>query len=712
MRPRPGVPAGPSIGARGLMALVALLVTGSVASPHAAAAAAAGQSRAPVPVIRTLENGLTVAVFEDDRLPLVQIQLLVRAGSAQEPAGEAGVANLTFRMLSQGTASRPAGAFDDAVQALGGSVGGSVSREFTTVNGAFLATDMEAGLELLADAVLHPLLGDEQLAVIKEQVAARLEGMRPDPATLADDHLWGTVFRDHPYGRPPFGAPRALNALGVAQVRAFHRARYRPDQALLAIAGAVTSERAEKAAEELLGSWGGRAADAAPAVVPPGSPGVRVRIVDVPDLARAELRIGAVGPSRAEADYDPLSVAGELLAYATTPVLRAGLTGLRSAGLFSVASSSPADSAGDEVARLRAAVARGLAEPPHAAALEGAKRRIAARFALQSDTRGGLIAQWMAATVYAGAGDRAAGQADRIGPLTGDAVRAAFTRYLTPDRLALVAVGPAERLRPQLERFGPVEIVPAAAATEVIELPSTAKSPPTAEQVAKGRDLAGRAVAAHGGLVRLRGIKDSTLEGDVVVTPGPREQTGKVLQVRKDPDRFLFSFTIAAMKSVQVLDRDRAWSQTGDGTAAVDDLDSVSVAGLRSGNRSDTRHLLLAAADPGSRVAWRGRERRDEKDTDVLEVVSAEGERRLLFLDPEDQRLVAMEQNDGGHSVQRIYRDLRRVDGVLWPFHEERLLDGQRTMTFALSRVAFNTGVSDALFLPPGSKPATRPRPR
>jgi predicted Zn-dependent peptidase len=698
----------------GLTILMGLLGAGSVARPPVVAAGATGGFQVPTPVVRTLPNGLTVAVFEDDRLPLVQMQLLVRAGSAQEPSGEAGVANLTFRMLSQGTSSRTASAFDGAVQALGGSVSGNVSREFTTVNGTFLARDMEAGLELITDAVVNPLFGEDRLSSVKTQLA-RLTATRPDPAALADDHLWSAVYRDHPYGRPPLGAPRALNTLGAIQVKAFHRDHYRPDHALLAIAGDVTSERALKAAEDQLGSWGGRTPDTLADVRPPRNQGPRVRIVDLPRLARAELRLGALGPSGLGADYDALTVAGELLASGTEPALRVGVSALRSAGLFSIASSSSVDSAGREVARMRAALARGLAGPPDAGALDEVKRRVAGRFELQFDTRGGLIAQWMAATIYGGAGDRMGDEVDRIGSLTADAVRAALARYAAPDGMVLVALGPADRLRPQLEGFGPVEIVPAEAVAEVIELPSTARGEPAADQVARGRTLAAQAVAAHGGLVRLRGIKDSTVEGDVVITPGARQQAGKALMVRKDPDRFLFAITLGGVRSTQVLDGNQGWSRVGDDAAATEGLDSMGVVGMRAAHRSDPRLLLLLAADPQSRVAWRGRERRDERDTDVLEVVSADGERRLLFLDPESHRLVAMEQNDRGHWMRRIYRDLRKVDGVWWPFNEERMLDGQLTMTITWGRVTFNTGVADTLFAMPRStskSSAKRPRPR
>ena len=679
---------------------------------RAASPAPAPGFHAPAPVVRTLANGLTVAVFQDDRQPLVQMQLLVPAGSIEESPGESGLANLTFQMLGHGTASRTAAAFDDAVQALGGTVGGAVSREFATVNGTFLSVDMEAGLELLADAVVNPLFGDDVLRAIKAQAVGGLLNARQDPATLADEHLWSAVFSGHPYGAPALGAPRVLGALSVAQVQVFHRQHYRPDRALLAIAGDVTPERAFKVAEDLLGSWGGHASAGPVAALPPAERGMRVRIVDVPQAARAELRLGAVGPAHAEHDYAPIAVAGELLAARSEPGLHVTVSGLRAAGLFSVAWPAPVDSVTGSLARVRAALVRAAQEPPSDGDLEAARRRLTGGYTLQFDTRGGLMAQWMAAMLYARAGERLFDYPDQIAALTAGGVRDAFARRIAPDRMVLVAVGPADRLRPQLEGLGPVEIVPAEAAAEVVETPSTARGAATSAQIVRGRALVGQAAAAHGGLERLRSIKDSTIEGEIDMSSGTQALSGRILQVRKDPERFRFETTFSVLKSLQVLDGASGWSRAGDPPAPIEDLDSVSVSGLRSGFRSDIVHLLLAAADPAARVAWRGTDRRDDREADVVEVVSPDGERRLLFLDATTHRLVASEQNDGGRSVRRIYRDLRDASGVLWPFYEERFLDGQRAVTLTLSRVALNTGVEDALFVKPGASPPRRPRAR
>ena len=115
-----------------------------------------------------------------------------------------------------------------------------------------------------------------------------------------------------------------------------------------------------------------------------------------------------------------------------------------------------------------------------------------------------------------------------------------------------------------------------------------------------------------------------------------------------------------------------------------------------------------------SRVAWRGRERVGGQNAEVVEVVAPDGDRRILFLDDPNHRLVGMEQNEAGHSARRLYRDFRDVNGVQWPFGEDRMLDGQRVMTLTLRRVAFNGGLTDQMFRKPGTapEPGKRPRPR
>jgi hypothetical protein len=114
-------------------------------------------------------------------------------------------------------------------------------------------------------------------------------------------------------------------------------------------------------------------------------------------------------------------------------------------------------------------------------------------------------------------------------------------------------------------------------------------------------------------------------------------------------------------------------------------------------------------------VAYRGEEVVHGALVDVVEIVNANRERRVLFLDRESHRVVGEEQNQGsalrGPSLRRLFGDLRAVQGIVWPHHEERLLNGERTVTLTVRSVRTNSGIVPSVFRKPGAPaPAGHPR--
>ena len=186
----------------------------------------------------------------------------------------------------------------------------------------------------------------------------------------------------------------------------------------------------------------------------------------------------------------------------------------------------------------------------------------------------------------------------------------------------------------------------------------------------------------------------------------------------------VYSTRFANVSTVQTLNGDRAWATPGPGNAGgrgeAQDLDSLSVAAMRSGFESDLPHLLLAAA-AGSRVAARGRQQVDGLEADAVEVARGGGEPRMLYFEVSTHRLIAMDQwgvepieapAGGGarFTARRIYRDYRPVQGIPWPYGEERLLAGQTQMKLTTKRVVLNAGVDETMFEKP--EPELPPRPR
>jgi zinc protease len=682
----------------------------------------------PAPVIRTLPNGLRVAVFQDHRLPLVHLQLLLPAGGAQDAVGTPGVANATALLLRAGTSSRTAAAFAAAVDDLGGSINAAADRDYSAVNGTFLSADFEAGLELFADVVVNPTFPPEQVERFRAQAAAQLLPARQDPAAQAEDRLWAIAFQGHPYGRSPLGTFESLRRLDRGAVRAFHRDFYRPDRAVLAIAGDVELERAFAVANDQFGSWAGRATAPASLPVPAPPAAMRIQLVDRPGLARSEVRIGLVGPSRTDPDALPLQAANYILGGGPSSRFTRSLQGegvppsdvrsaytiLRDAGLVSLGGVARNDSVALLVVRMRDELARLRTQPPGEAEVAAVQRYFENTYPLQFQTPEALITQWMGADFYGLTSAWLDHYVENISAVTAAQVTAAASRWLDPSRCVVVVVGPVAELRVPLEAVGPVEVIVARDGAAVAAPVVPPVVPPLASpgQKKRGRELLARTFAAHGGLERLRRVTDTTLEGDMVVQADGRTLTLLVRQIRKEPFRMRYSTRISSMENGQILDGTRGWLYSSEDSLQVTSVDSVGVEVLRAVFRSDVVHSLLAAADPAVEVAWLGPGRADGRDADVLEVTSAAppgggpAEQRLLYLDVTDHRLIAEDLGDAGMrasplAVRRVYRDYRTVAGVPWPFYEERLRGGTKTMTLSLLSVTINTGVSDMTFEPP-----------
>src|ERR1043165_4723833 len=117
----------------------------------------------PQVTARVLPNGLTVLVGEYHALPIMRFHLLVPGGGAYDPPGKEGVAELTADLLDQGTQRRSAEELAREVEFLGGELGAAAGTDFATVSGEFMSKDLDAGLDLFADVVLHPAFAADEL---------------------------------------------------------------------------------------------------------------------------------------------------------------------------------------------------------------------------------------------------------------------------------------------------------------------------------------------------------------------------------------------------------------------------------------------------------------------------------------------------------------------------------------------------------------------
>ena len=468
-----------------LAALLLGLAAARPETPAAAAPGAVGNAATPSagaggvearPARSVLGNGLVLLVLERHGLPLVQAQILVRAGAVDDPAGKEGLAALTARLLTRGAGARTGDDFMEAVEFLGATIAAQAGPERTLAAGEFQAKDLAAGLGFLADMMRAPAFRDDEVTRERGLAIAELESELDDPGSLADEAFPRVVAAGHPYGRPASGTRRSLGSLTRADVVAFHRDHYAPGAAVLAVVGDVDAAGARAAVEKAFGSWAPRGATSRAVPPLPALRGRHILILDKPDATQTQIRLGSTGPRRGDPVADPLGVANTVLGGGFTSWLvdevrvKRGLTygigsavrAYRSGGFFEVTTFTRNAAVAETLATVLDLLKRmrdgGLEE----ADLDNGKNFLAGLQPLRVESPDATAAAILDVEFYGLGPDYLPRALDRLRAVDLRAARAAAARWVPAADLGIVAVGPASAIAEPLRRLGTVTVRPAA----------------------------------------------------------------------------------------------------------------------------------------------------------------------------------------------------------------------------------------------------------
>lgn len=429
----------------------------------------------PVQRVR-LENGLTVVVASRPGVPLAAVRLMVRAGSSLDPAGRFGLAHLVAAAVRRGTRTRTGAQVDAEVEALGAELGAGVDEDAGSVG---LSAPLEALprlLAVLADVATRPAFPAREVERLRRREVAALAHDLDEPGVVADRATLMAAYGAHPYGHPSEGRGRHLAAVRRADLVAFHARHWRPSRATLLVVGPVDPEATVALVRRRFGAWRG-AAGGEVEVAPAAPPAPGVVLVDRPDLTQAQLRIAGQGFARASADHAPGVVSGAVLGGGFTSRLmeairverglsygvRARFASGRAGGLFFVSSFTKVETAGQLVQVALDELRRFREGGPTEEELARVRGYLGGLYPLSLETHEAWAEKLSEVELYGLPPDEVAGFLDRVGAVDAEACRDLARRQRLGERPVVVAVGPARSLRPQLEPFGPVKVLPARA---------------------------------------------------------------------------------------------------------------------------------------------------------------------------------------------------------------------------------------------------------
>jgi predicted Zn-dependent peptidase len=203
---------------------------------------------------REFPNGLVLVAESMPSVQSAAFTLLLPAGAAYEPADLGGSASMLAEWITRGAGDLDSRELLTALDNLGVSHGEGAQTLHTSVSAATLGRNLIPALEIYADVLRRPLLDDEEIEPIRALALQNLQGLEDDPGSKVIYELRRRHFPD-PWGRPSPGTIEGVRKASPDDLRAFHRANYRPNGAILAVAGAIDFPALEEAVARLFGDW-------------------------------------------------------------------------------------------------------------------------------------------------------------------------------------------------------------------------------------------------------------------------------------------------------------------------------------------------------------------------------------------------------------------------------------------------------------------------
>lgn len=417
---------------------------------------------------RVMDNGMRLYLNPDHELPLVEISLLIGAGSIGEPEDQSGLIQLYAAALRSGGAGRLSPqAFDDKLEELAADLSVTSGSYSVSSRLSLHRDELENGLVLLADLLRHPRFDEQRMELARRQMLEAIRRQNDEPGAIAQRRLRKALYGDHPLGRTP--TLETVRAVSKKDLLDFHHRYVLPNNLWLAVSGDFDPEEMEQLLNRLFGDWPVKPFE--PQYIPPLSAPLEPSVLAVSkDVPQTTVLLGQRGITKDHPDLYALRVMNFILggggfnsrlmrevrsnrglAYSVYSFFQVGR---RLPGLF-VAGCETRTATVDEVVRLMREEMRRISEEPVSdEELQTARESLINSFVFAFEKPHEVVSQALRLDFYGYEKDFLQRYRDRLAAVTTDEVLAAARQHLQWDGQTIVLVGEQNGASQPAERFG------------------------------------------------------------------------------------------------------------------------------------------------------------------------------------------------------------------------------------------------------------------
>jgi len=422
----------------------------------------------------TLANGVVVLIMENHRLPLVSIQYNISgAGPLFEPANTPGLANITAQMLREGTKTKTSVEIAEQSAQLGAEISAQAvfGSSATVINASGLSDNFDQWLALTNDILLNANFPSDELNRLKQRLKAQLRQQRANPNFLANEQFSKAVYGSYPASIVS-ATNESIDAITTEMLAKWHQDRFKPQNTILGITGDVKAAEILPKLEKALEAW---KKDDLKEVLPPNPKPVaskRVFLVDRPGSVQTTVALGNIAIDRRDPDYIALTVLNRILGGGPAARLFLNLreekgytygvyssfTALKYPGPWRAGGDVRTDVTQGAMTEFFNEFERIRNQKVPATELEEAKRAIVAGFALSLEKPTELLGYAITRQIYGFPLDYWDTYPVKVMAITAEDVERVARKYIDLENLQIVAVGDVSKIKPVLEKYGPVEV--------------------------------------------------------------------------------------------------------------------------------------------------------------------------------------------------------------------------------------------------------------
>ncbi len=422
----------------------------------------------------TLPNGMRLFVLEDHELPLIHLSGRIRVGSIYEPADKVGLADITGEVMrTGGTTSKTGDELDEELEQIAASVETRIGQESGYASVSVLKEDIDRGLEILADVLMHPAFREQKIQLAKMQRRSTIARRNDSPGSIARREFDKLIYGpESPYARHTEYA--TIDNITRDDLVAFHQRFFGPNNMMLAVWGDFDAQAMIAEIEKAFAGWEEIDLDL------PTKPEVdyswpsTVNLVTKPDLNQSNIYLGHIGGLISDPDYPALTVMNQILGGSFTGRLfknvrsRQGLAysvfGSYSSsyghrGIFYMGCQTKSESTVHAIEAIRTEATKMTEEEVTDEELELAKESYLNSFVFNFDSTGEIISRLMTYEYYGYPADFLQKTKERIEMVTKADVREAARSHLKPDALQILVVGNPKDFDQPLSTLGQVNTI-------------------------------------------------------------------------------------------------------------------------------------------------------------------------------------------------------------------------------------------------------------